>query len=191
MPLTKAERIHYDRLRFQLKQLMSTHDALLLIRDAKKNFKRQVSAGTTAEELFQEDFSKVYNTPAMARELEHLPQQLIPNAPTDEVESKYLTLTKSERAVEVEKLTQKLKFLETLDKNDDIRANQYIKDVLIALDMKVKLKEAEKATLKTRQTLTKSSSTKDSEDRPSSTIWGSLFGSSSSSKRARTNDDDA
>jgi hypothetical protein len=120
--------------------------------------------------------------------LEFLPQQLIPNAPTDDVESQYLTLTKSERAVEVERLTQKLRFLETIDKNEDIKANQYIGEVLVALDMKVKLKEAEKATLKTRQTLTKSSSSRESVSQASTTLWGSLFGNDSTSKRARTDD---
>jgi hypothetical protein len=65
-------------------------------------------------------------------------------------------------------------------------ANQYVGEVLVALDMKVKTKEAEKAILKTRQTLPKSSSSK-SSDQPSS-LWGSLFGSTASSKRARTDD---
>jgi len=166
---------------------MSTHDALLLIRDAKKNYKRAVSAGTTAEELFQEDFSKVYNAPAMAKELEHLPQQLIPNEPTDDVERGYLNLSKSERASEIERLTQKLRFLETMVKNEDIMANQYVGEVLVALDMKVKTKEAEKAILKTRQTLPKSSSNKSSDDQTSS-IWGSLFGAGGGQKRPRTND---
>jgi hypothetical protein len=161
-----------------------------LISDVKKNYKRQVSAGTAAEELFQEDFApKVYNSTAMAKELEYLPQQLIPNAPTDDVESQYFTLSKSERAVEVERLIQKLKFLETIEKNEDIKGNQYIGEVLVALDMKVKTKEAEKAILKTRQTLPKSSSSKSSDDQSSSSLWGSIFGSTSSSKRARTNDD--
>ena len=82
---SKEQKVLYDQLRFRLKQQMSTLDALTLIRDCKKNFKKEISAKETAEELFQEDFSKVYNSPAMARELEHLPQQLIANAPTDDV----------------------------------------------------------------------------------------------------------
>jgi hypothetical protein len=161
---------------------------LLLIRDAKKNFKRQVSAGTTAEELFQEDFAKVYNAPAMAKELEHLPQTLIPNDPTDDVERGHFNLSKSERASEIERLTQKLRFLETMVKTEDIMANQYVGEVLVALDMKVKTKEAEKAILKTRQTLPKSSSNKDSGPPPSSTIWGSLFGAGGGQKRPRNDD---
>ena len=169
---------------------MSTLEALTLIRDCKKNFKKEIPAKETAEELFQEDFSKVYNSPAMAKELEHLPQQLIPNAPTDEVERGFLTLTKSERAVEVERLTQKLRFLETMEKNEDIRANQYVGEVLIALDMKVKSKEAEKAVLKTRQTLGPSPPSR--EDRPRDTrpqsLWNSIFSPESNAKRARTDD---
>ena len=135
----------------------------------------------------------MYNSPAMARELEHLPQQLIPNAPTDDVERHFLTLTKSERAVEVERMTQKLRFLETMEKNEDIKANQYVGEVLIALDMKVKSKETEKAVLKTRQTLGPSPPSR--EDRPRDTrpqsIWNSIFSPDSNAKRARTDDDTA
>ena len=115
----KDERKAYDRLRIQLKKQMSTLEALTLIRDAKKNYKRGISAGTTAEEILQDGFCTVYNTPVMSRELEQLPRELIPNAPTDEVEANFLTLTKSERAVEYEKLSQKLRFLETIERNED------------------------------------------------------------------------
>ena len=73
-------------------------------------------------------------------------------------------------------------------KNEDIMANQYVGEVLVALDMKVKTKEAEKAILKTRQTLVKSSSTKSSEDQPSSSLWGSIFGAGGGHKRPRNDD---
>jgi len=46
-----------------------------------------------------------------------------------------------------------MKFLETIDINEDIKGNQFIGDVLIAMDEKVKMREAEKAAMKTRQQL--------------------------------------
>jgi len=191
MPLSnKEQRKLYDQLRYQLKKQMSTIEALTLIRDAKKNYKRNISAGTTAEEILQDGFCTVYNTPIMSHELEELPRELIPNAPTDDVEAHFLTLTKSERTVEYEKLLQKLRFLETIERNEDIKANQFVGDVLVAMDMKVKEKEAKKATLKTRQTLGQfkpapaEASGGGQASEPSNTMWSSLF-FSNSNKRSR------
>ena len=90
----------------------------------------------------------------------------------------------------MERLTQKLRFMKTIERNEDIRASQYVGEVLIALDMKVKSREAEKAVLKTRQTLGPSPPSR--EDRPRDTrpqsIWNSIFSPDSNAKRARTDD---
>jgi len=131
---------------------MAQQQAFMLFRDIKKNFTRGVSAGTTAQELV-EDFSEVYNSPVVMGEWEQLARDPLPNQPMDEVEEYFLTLNKVERAKEYEKLKQKLKFLETIDINEDIKGNQFVGDVLIAMDEKVKVREAEKAAIKTRQQL--------------------------------------
>jgi hypothetical protein len=72
---------------------------------------------------------------------------------TDEVEANYLNSSKSDRAEEYQKLTQKLKFLETIEMNDDIKANLFIFDVQIAMDAKNKAIEAEEANKRKRQRL--------------------------------------
>jgi len=78
---------------------------------------------------------------------------LIQMSETDEVEANYLNSSKSDRAEEYQKLTQKLKFLETIEMNDDIKANLFIFDVQIAMDAKNKAIEAEEANKRKRQRL--------------------------------------
>jgi hypothetical protein len=188
MPFKSREvQIAYLKARRQRIKDMEQQHAFTLIRDCKKNYQRGISAGTTADELV-DDFAHVYNGPTLAQELDKLPHELIPNVATDEVEAHFLTLTKAERMVEYEKLSQKLRFLETIQRNEDIKANQFIGDVLVAMDMKVKEKEAKKATLKTRQTLGQFKSApaeaSGGGQRSEPSIWN-LFSSSSSNKRSR------
>ena len=126
-----------------------------------------------------DEFAEMSKSSAVEHEVEKLHRELIPNEPADEVEEMYATLNKKERAVERQKLVQKLEFLNTLDTNEDIRANQYVEDVRFAMNAKVKAKEAEEANMLSRKRLGKSSvdvpmeqkRPKQPEPRPPSTMW--------------------
>jgi hypothetical protein len=75
-----------------------------------------------------------------------------------------------------------LEFLNTLDANEDIRANQFVEDVRFAMDAKVKAKEAEDANMRSRKRLGKPSvesamepkKPKQPEPRQPSTMWSFL-----------------
>ena len=123
----EARKQYLKSRRKRLKE-MAHQQATILFRDIKKNFKRGVSASTTAEELI-EDFSGVYNSPLVMSEWDHLARDLLPNQPIDEVEESFLTLNKVDRVIEYEKLKQKMKFLDTMDINEDIKGNQFVGDV--------------------------------------------------------------
>ena len=131
---------------------METTIATNFIKDVKRNFKRNISADETADEMMEE-YGHVFNLSGVERELAKLPTHLIPNNPTDEVEANYLNSSKSQRMEEYHRLTQKLKYLETIDMNDDIKANLFIFDVQIAMDAKMKAREANDATHRKRQRL--------------------------------------
>jgi hypothetical protein len=144
MPLTKEKQKEYCVLYRQRRKQMMHNQAVQMIRETKKNFERQISANTTASEMLR-DFSTVCNTPLCENELARLPRQLIPNEPTDEIEEYFLTLARVDRDREREKLIQKMQFLDTMAANDDIMANLFVDDVVVAMDGKMKAKEAELA----------------------------------------------
>ena len=152
-----ANREEYDRRNFHIKKQrqMEITSATNFIKDVKRNFRRNVSVETTADEMMEE-YANVFNSSAVQREIAKLPIHSIQMNPTDEVEANYLNTKswlRSYRAEEYQKLTQKLKFLETIEMNDDIKANQFIFDVQIAMDAKNKAIEAEEANKRKRQRL--------------------------------------
>jgi hypothetical protein len=205
MPFKDKTQIkEYKHSYYQRLKEMTSQQVPIFLRDVKKNFQRGVSANTTASELL-EDFGKVYNTTSVECKLEKLQRELIPNEPTDEIETRYLTMSKSDRQSERQRLIQKLEFLNRMDANDDIRGNRFIDDVIMAMDAKAKAKEAEEANMRSRQRLGKSSvstglmepKTKAPEPEPKdplpTSMWNSFFGgsggggsSSSSLKRSRS-----
>jgi len=187
---TKVKQRAYDQLRYQRQKEMATNQALGLIKDVKKNYKRGISAGTTANEMLEE-FGTTYRNEAIHYEMSKLSRELIPNEPMDDIEELYLTLDKAGRVAEFERLAQKIRFLETMDLNDDIRANQFIGSVLLEMDAKAKAKEADEASRKSRKNLGKSTKSTDQattgtesiEPQPVASVWGSFFGSA---KRPRS-----
>jgi len=178
---TRAQKLAYLKAYHQHKREMSHQQAHTFIREIKNSLKRDVSANSAATELMDE-FAEISKSSAVEHEVEKLQRELIPNEPADDVEEMYATLNKKERAVERQKLVQKLEFLNTLDANEDIRANQYVEDVRFAMNAKVKAKEAEEANMLSRKRLGKSSvdvpmepkRTKQQEPRPTSTMWSFL-----------------
>jgi len=68
-------------------------------------------------------------------------------------EAAYETLSKAERDAEYQRLLDKMRFLETLDQNDDIRENLFICEVMLEVDAKLKQHTAERAGQKARQAL--------------------------------------
>ena len=198
MPLKdKRQNQTYHQLYHQRQKEMIHNQAVQMIRETKKNFERDISANTTASEMLR-DFSAVFNTTLCENELSRLPRQLIPNEPTDEIEEYFLTLARVDRDREREKLIQKMQFLDTMAANDDIMANLFVDDVVVAMDAKLKAKEAELALQKTRKQLKKKEPLPPNEAEPApkpqatTSMWGSLFGaggggaSTPSLKRARS-----
>jgi len=184
------EQKQYLRTRRRRLKEMATTQAIGLIKDVKKNYKRGISAGTTADEMLEE-FGTTYRNEAIHYEMSKLSRELIPNEPMDDIEELYLKLDKAGRVAEFERLAQKMRFLETMDLNDDIRANQFIGSVILEMDARAKAKEAEEASRKSRKNLGKTTkstdeattSTESMEPQPVASVWGSFFGSA---KRPRS-----
>jgi len=123
-----------------------------VIKDIKRSFKRGMPTAAIATQML-EDFPHVFSSMTLEEEVEKLPRDIIPNAPMDEIEAIYETLSKSEREAEYQKLSDKMRFLETLDQNEDIRGNLFIREVVLEVDAKIKQRTAEKAGQKARQAL--------------------------------------
>jgi hypothetical protein len=97
-------------------------------------------------------------------------------------------------------LIQKLEFLETIDTNEDVKANRFINDVRFAMDVKVKAQEMEEAKKKSFQRLGKLSEKVSIEQTESdetgdkvtvtTSLWNAFFtaggGSSSDSRSSRS-----
>jgi len=139
--------------KFRHKQkIMSQFEAQTVIKDIKRSFKRGMSTAVIAEQMM-EDFAHVFSSMTLEEEVAKLPRDLIPNAPMDQIEAAYETLTKAERDAEYQTLMSKMRFLETLDQNDDIRGNLFIREVMLEVDAKIKQQTAERAGQKARQAL--------------------------------------
>jgi len=147
-----ANRKSYDYQRHQERKKMEGTQALMFIRDVKRNFKRGVSVEATANDMM-DDHGKIFKSSLVEKELNQLPTVLIPNNPSDHLEASYLKMSKAERMDEYQNIAQKLKFLETIDMNEDILANQFIADVQVAMDAKAKAQEADEAQKRKRQRL--------------------------------------